>query len=245
MPVNAVARNIKRIRTSKNISQECMAESLNITRQAISNWETGKTQPNTDMLMNISNVLDVDITELIYGQKTKSEYDLLKKDRIKNAIILTVAFIGLFILRILVLKRLDEINVENFGIPWYGMIFVFYSPLIYIVAGSAIASIISIWADFRIMNYRVRKNLLILAAALVWVYFILSCLVLYNMDEIILLFFWMLNNPAIFMVPGFIMFVGLHGDKEEIKKTLTTVSVITALCMIICTLDLMRYYIEL
>lgn len=36
-----VGKNIKKYRVSKNMSQEDLAELLNVTRQAVSNWETG------------------------------------------------------------------------------------------------------------------------------------------------------------------------------------------------------------
>lgn len=43
MPANSVAKNIKKFRNAKDISQEDLAKTLNVTRQAISSWENGKT----------------------------------------------------------------------------------------------------------------------------------------------------------------------------------------------------------
>lgn len=67
-----VGKNIKKFRQSQNMSQEELAERLNVTRQAISNWETGKTQPDIDTLHNISMILGVTIEELIYGTERKT-----------------------------------------------------------------------------------------------------------------------------------------------------------------------------
>ena len=64
-----IGKNIKCFREAKGFSQEQMAERLNVTRQAVSNWECGKTQPNIDMLHNISGILEISIEELIYGTK--------------------------------------------------------------------------------------------------------------------------------------------------------------------------------
>ena len=36
-----VGKNIKHFREQKNITQEELAEKLSVTRQAVSNWETG------------------------------------------------------------------------------------------------------------------------------------------------------------------------------------------------------------
>ncbi len=66
-----VGKNIKRFREQKNIRQEELAEKLNVTRQAVSNWETEKTEPDIDTLHKIADILEVDIEELIYGNKRK------------------------------------------------------------------------------------------------------------------------------------------------------------------------------
>ena len=39
-----VGQNIKRFREEKGFSQEQLAEQLNVTRQAVSNWENGGSQ---------------------------------------------------------------------------------------------------------------------------------------------------------------------------------------------------------
>ena len=41
---------IFKLRTEKGLSQEELAEKLFVTRQAVSRWETGETQPNTETL---------------------------------------------------------------------------------------------------------------------------------------------------------------------------------------------------
>lgn len=64
-----IAKNIKKFREQKNISQSELAEKLNVTRQAVSNWETGKTQPDINTLHKIADMLEISIDELIYGNK--------------------------------------------------------------------------------------------------------------------------------------------------------------------------------
>ncbi len=41
---------LKNLREKNNLTQEQMAERMMVTRQAVSRWETGETQPNTDTL---------------------------------------------------------------------------------------------------------------------------------------------------------------------------------------------------
>ena len=48
---------LKNLREKNNLTQEQLAERVQVTRQAISRWETGETQPNTDTLKLLSRVL--------------------------------------------------------------------------------------------------------------------------------------------------------------------------------------------
>ena len=55
----------KKLREKNNLTQEEMAQKVNITRQAISRWETGETQPDTQMLKVLSREFDVSINTLL------------------------------------------------------------------------------------------------------------------------------------------------------------------------------------
>lgn len=56
---------LKNLREKKHLTQEQLAERIHVTRQAISRWETGETQPNTDTLKLLSRVFDVSINTLL------------------------------------------------------------------------------------------------------------------------------------------------------------------------------------
>ena len=56
---------LKNLREEKGLTQEQMAERVMVTRQAVSRWETGETQPNTDTLKLLSREFDVSINTLL------------------------------------------------------------------------------------------------------------------------------------------------------------------------------------
>ena len=56
---------LKSIREKNNLTQEQMAERINVTRQAVSRWETGETQPNTELLKVISREFNVSINTIL------------------------------------------------------------------------------------------------------------------------------------------------------------------------------------
>ena len=56
---------LKNLREKNKLTQEEMAIRINITRQAVSRWETGETQPNPQMLKVLSREFDVSINTLL------------------------------------------------------------------------------------------------------------------------------------------------------------------------------------
>lgn len=61
--------NLKRLRKEKGATQDDLAQWLHVTRQTVSSWETGRCQPDIEMLMALAQALDADLNELIYGTK--------------------------------------------------------------------------------------------------------------------------------------------------------------------------------
>lgn len=67
--MNNIGKNIKKFREDNNITQDKLAEEMNVTRQAISNWENAKTQPDIDTIFKLSQIFNVSVEEIIYGEK--------------------------------------------------------------------------------------------------------------------------------------------------------------------------------
>ncbi|MBR5533589.1 MAG: helix-turn-helix transcriptional regulator [Ruminiclostridium sp.] len=66
-----IGSNIKKLRTGQGMTQDQLAEKLFVTRQTVSNWERGASQPNLEQLEAIAAALGVEVMELLYGPKPK------------------------------------------------------------------------------------------------------------------------------------------------------------------------------
>lgn len=62
----------KELRKEKALTQEQLAEQLNVTGRTVSRWETGSNMPDLDILIEMADFYTVDIRELIDGER-KSE----------------------------------------------------------------------------------------------------------------------------------------------------------------------------
>ena len=68
--MNQIAANIKNLRKEKGLSQEQFAQALHVTRQTVSAWERGLSRPSLETLQQITQVLGVELEQLLYGEET-------------------------------------------------------------------------------------------------------------------------------------------------------------------------------
>ncbi len=87
-----INKNIKRLRTERNLSQSELASKLFISSQAVSSWENGRTQPDIEMISKLSEVFGVPTEEVIYGNtRTKALEGSLSS---KNTLSMVFAILG-------------------------------------------------------------------------------------------------------------------------------------------------------
>ena len=55
------------LRKDKGLTQLKLAEMMNVSRQAISRWETGVGTPSLDSLIQMGRLYEVSLDELVYG----------------------------------------------------------------------------------------------------------------------------------------------------------------------------------
>lgn len=90
-----VGKNIRNMRNKKRMTQNELGEKLFVSRQTVSNYETGKSNPDIDMLVKIAEVLNTDVNILIFGIPTPPDK---KREYLKFIISASIVlFLGIFI----------------------------------------------------------------------------------------------------------------------------------------------------
>ena len=81
-----ISENIKRLRKTKKITQEGLAEIFNVTPAAVSKWENNETYPDITLLFPLSHLFGVSIDELMGYDYMLIEEEIKKvKEEIHNA----------------------------------------------------------------------------------------------------------------------------------------------------------------
>ncbi len=92
------SENLQILRKKQNMSQEQLAEKLEVSRQAVSKWESGSGYPETEKLITICEIFDCSIDEILKGKFSedsngdKRQYENLM-NRFSKGIALAIAII--------------------------------------------------------------------------------------------------------------------------------------------------------
>ena len=113
-----IAEKIKELRKDNSMTQEDLAEKLNVSRQTISKWETSVTIPDADNIVAISKMFNITTDELLdYRVETVQK----KKQFIMDMAVLLFGIIGFIVFAILLMtNQIDEtssvITINGYGI---------------------------------------------------------------------------------------------------------------------------------
>lgn len=109
-----IGEQINNLRKQHGLSQDDFANLFNVSRQTISNWENGKSYPDLEMIIKVSDYFKISIDELLKNDvQTVKKIDNEKKAKKKYLILLLVlCFLGTVIIWGLYSKYQDSIEVE-------------------------------------------------------------------------------------------------------------------------------------
>lgn len=89
-----INETLRQLRRDSGMTQEQVAAQLGVTRQALSGYESGRTQPGLDTLRRLADIYRVELTDLIYGNKANPRISAALK-------ILAIVTLSLFLVMVL------------------------------------------------------------------------------------------------------------------------------------------------
>ena len=71
-----LGKKLQLLRKARSMSQEQLAEALGVSRQAVSKWETGKSLPDSSLMLPLCEILSITVNDLLCGEVvTVEKYD--------------------------------------------------------------------------------------------------------------------------------------------------------------------------
>lgn len=86
MDQKKIGRFLKELRKEKEMTQEQLAEQFNVSSRTVSRWETGNNMPDLDILIEISDYYEVDLREILNGERKSEDMNKEIKDTVLKAV---------------------------------------------------------------------------------------------------------------------------------------------------------------
>lgn len=113
----SLGERLYELRKKKGLSQEEVAEKLNVTRQSVSKWETDESKPDFDKIVPICELYEISTNELLSGtkeEKEEQEVQVINKDnKKKRALIITSAIFLYFLALIWIIVSEVSFNLNE------------------------------------------------------------------------------------------------------------------------------------
>ena len=148
--MNNVAGNIRKYRLERGLTQDALAERLHVTRQAVSNWENGKNQPDLDMLEAAAAALEVEVAALFgEGETAEPPYPRYQKKAVVWVVILGIVTLFLLLDRIFLAPYLLALRARTYNL-WPDLLNgLVVLPLCRFAAGMLLPAAASLFCDVR------------------------------------------------------------------------------------------------
>ena len=82
MDLTKTGKFLQELRKEKGLTQEQLAEQIGVARRTVSRWETGSNMPDLDILIELSDLYEVDLREILSGERKSERMNKELKDTV-------------------------------------------------------------------------------------------------------------------------------------------------------------------
>lgn len=150
---------LKELRKARNLTQEQLAEKFGVTQRSVSRWENGKNLPDISLLIELADFYDVDIRELISGERMSAEMDADLKETLEMVADYTEADKAKILNKVYICGQgLMAVSIASMLVYFLSYVFdLVLSPFLLILA-SGILSINTIMAGLQLKGRLTREK---------------------------------------------------------------------------------------
>ena len=232
--MSSIGKNIRNLRKQKKMSQEHLAGLLHVTRQAVSNWENGKSQPDIETLEAIAGAFDTDILMVLYGRRQEEDSAEVKqaqrKQYIRKAILWGILTLAGTLIYVFTREWTERIVQRYYDAQPRFLSTLILGPVCFFAGTITFMNIVGLLGDIRIKQGWVRRTVLGISIGLLVFYIISAASILVPLllpevhifDKLfmglnhisLLLGYRLAKVPPLFFVSAAGIFLGMKGDRR-------------------------------
>ena len=137
--MQAIGTNLRRLRVRAGLTGM-----LHVTRQTVSSWEIGRTEPDLDTLLALAEALHCDATELIYGVK-RNGYQQYQRRWIVCSMVCGAVLLALLVLQLVLVPALEARQGMTYSLA-YSIYRLCVPQLGFFTGGILLCALASVWS---------------------------------------------------------------------------------------------------
>ena len=158
-------QNLRRARKAAGLTQQQLADRLHVTRQSVSSWELGRTEPDFETTEKLAAVFGTSVSSLL-GEEEKPAYARFQKQYVLGFGICAGLLLAVFGLELGLFAYWRKLLLHDYSPALYAALWkLFVPPLLWYASGLGAVCFFAMWSPVR-CGKRARLALLLAALAL-------------------------------------------------------------------------------
>ena len=143
------AHNLKRSRLDAKLTQEQLAQQLSVTRQSVSSWELGRTEPDFETAGRLAEIFGTSVSSLL-GEDEKPAYPRFQKRFVIGFAVCAGLVLLIFSLELALFAYWRKLLLHDYGPALYAALWkLSVPPLLWYLAGLGAVCFFAWWAPVR------------------------------------------------------------------------------------------------
>ena len=158
-------QNLRRARKAAGLTQQQLADRLHVTRQSVSSWELGRTEPDLQTLTELAEVFGTDAGSLL-GEAGRPAYPRLQKRFVTGFVVCAGLLLAVSGLELGLFAYWRKLLLHDYSPALYAALWkLFVPPLLWYASGLGAVCFFAMWSPVR-CGKQARLALLLAALAL-------------------------------------------------------------------------------
>ena len=158
-------QNLRRARKAAGLTQQQLADRLHVTRQSVSSWELGRTEPDFETTEKLAAVFGTSVSSLL-GEEEKPAYARFQKQYVLGFGICAGLLLAVFGLELGLFAYWRKLLLHDYSPALYAALWkLFVPPLLWYASGLGAVCFFAMWSPVR-CGKQARLVLLLAALAL-------------------------------------------------------------------------------
>lgn len=163
--MNRFSQNLRRVRCQTGLTQQQLADRLHVTRQSVSSWELGRTEPDFETAGRLAEIFGTSVSSLL-GEDEKPPYPRFQKRFVLGFAVCAGLLLAVSGLELGLFAYWRKLLLHDYSPALYAALWkLFVPPLLWYASGLGAVCFFAWWAPVR-CGKQARLALLLAALAL-------------------------------------------------------------------------------